>query len=105
MASLVVPSSSTFTAARPGATGADVVGVGGLHAREKADADRVAVLEDAGGVDVPVAVESIDQITQCVGIAHLLDGEDVRADRVDDARQPVQLGVIHRVGPWARSPR
>lgn len=62
--------------------GDDILVLGRWEPAQKADADAAAI-GMLGGDGVPVLAEGGAQVLERVRLAHLLDAEDVRGDRLD----------------------
>jgi len=84
---------------------ADLRDVAQRQPREHTDADRVMLLEHRRGLNLPITVESVDEIRERLRVADLLDGEDVGCNSVNYAGERRKLGLVRRVvaGPEFRS--
>jgi hypothetical protein len=72
---------------------ADVLDILDRQARQEPDPDAAAVGEVREG-QVPLAANHVGEVLQRLGLADLLNGDDVRRDVLDDIGERGQLGVV-----------
>lgn len=93
MASIVLPSSSTWTGEQSREL-TDMLDVAQRQPREHTNADRMNLLEHRRGLDSPINVKPVDEVGERLGVADLLDGEDIGAKPVNHTASAASLASL-----------